>query len=103
MGGRALVPEVSRETQTRYRAPAGAGVRRYVFANFILVLLGTALLGFFTPRLAVAQVAIATGVLVFALIAFGGLLESKRWAKPLEAARLLAVVLGVLLWQRVGP
>ena len=102
LGGRAIVPEVSRETQKRYRASAGRGVRRYVFANFIVVLLATGILGFVTPTLAVAQVAVATGLLVLALIVFGGLLESKRWAKPLEAARLVTVVLGVLFWQRVG-
>jgi alkylglycerol monooxygenase len=102
MGGRAIVPEVSRESQQRYRAPAGAGTRRYVFANFALVLAATGALGFYTPKLPEAQVGVATVLLILALIVFGGLLENKSWAKPLEVARLVAVGIAVVTWRTIG-
>jgi alkylglycerol monooxygenase len=98
LGGRAIVPEVSRETQKRYRTPASVGVRRYVFVNFVLVLLATGALGFLGPKLAKAQVGVCTALILFALVVFGGLLEDKRWAKPLEVARLATVVVAAVLW-----
>jgi alkylglycerol monooxygenase len=102
LGGRAIVPEVSRENQQRYRASASPGVRRYVFANLLVVLAATGALGFFAPTLAEAQVGSVTVLLLVALVVFGGLLENKNWAKPLEAARLLGVAVVVFAWRRVG-
>jgi sterol desaturase/sphingolipid hydroxylase (fatty acid hydroxylase superfamily) len=66
------------------------GARAYVLVQFIVLLAGTAVLllakASFKPQLlVVASLGIGGG-----LVALGGILESRRWAVPLEAARLVA-------------
>jgi hypothetical protein len=44
------------------------------------------------------QLAAGSLLVVVSLVALGGLLESRRWAWPLEVVRLLAIVGGAAVW-----
>jgi hypothetical protein len=48
-------------------------------------------------RLAPVVLAASCAALAAGLVAMGALLEEKSWAKPLEAARLAATVVAVIL------
>jgi alkylglycerol monooxygenase len=101
LGGRAKIPETSRETQTRYAAHASRGVSRYVFANFVLLLGATSAVMFLGAAWPVSQKAIVTGLIVLTLVCFGALFEGRKWARPLEALRLVAVLV-VVAWKVGG-
>ena len=77
-------------------APAGR-TRRYVFAQYILLLAATSALMFEHARLAPLPLAACCAALAGGLVALGGLLEGKTWARPLETARLAATALAVVL------
>ena len=95
LGGPLTPPEVSRlsdESAPRSTPPARA---RYVFINFVLLLVLTAsALGKSAALGTMAFVALALVVMV-SLVVLSALLEQRRWAPLLEGAR--ALVLLVLL------
>jgi len=100
LGGPVVIPEASRTTQKRYGASGPRvprGVRRYVLANFVLLLGATSLLMFVGKRLTTMELALFSALIVATLVSFGGLFEARRWARPFEAARL-ATVAGVVVW-----
>jgi sterol desaturase/sphingolipid hydroxylase (fatty acid hydroxylase superfamily) len=101
LGGVVTIPEVSREGQVRYRTRSTLLQQVYVAVGFLLVVfaLGASLLGWapsghLEQAAAVTLVVAATGV-------WGGLLEGRRWARPLEVVRLAALV-GVVAWLARG-
>jgi hypothetical protein len=100
LGGRAVIPETSRETQKRYDQHASPRVTRYVFVNFVLLLGATSLVMFVGKSLAHWQLLVVVGLVVATLVSFGALFEGRRWARPLEVVRLAAVA-AVVVW-RVG-
>jgi len=75
----------------KYDPPASLGRRVYVIAQFVPVVVATFLM-LLEEHSADARLLLAAAVLVFwTLAALGGLLDGRRWARPLEAARLLAL------------
>jgi sterol desaturase/sphingolipid hydroxylase (fatty acid hydroxylase superfamily) len=82
----------------RYDTRIGKRLRLYVFAQFIPILLGTVLVLGAGARATPAQLAAGSILVVVSLVALGGLLESRRWAWPLEVVRLLAIVGGAAVW-----
>jgi len=82
----------------KYDPRAPRGVQAYVLAQFALGTLGTAAL-MFTQETAPPRLVIAGAALVvLTLVACAGLLEQRRWAKPLEAARLALLAAAALSW-----
>ena len=90
LGGPVTIPDVNRASRVLYERPSRRGLHAYVAAQLALVSLAT----FRILTSWSSAPALDTAALVFwtllALLAWGGLFESKRWAFPLELIRLLA-------------
>ncbi len=100
LGGQAVIPETSRAIQKRYSAHPSRAVTRYVLVNFVLLLGATSLVMFVGKTLPIGQVAGLTGLIILTMVSFGALFEGRRWARPLEAGRI-AAVLAVVVWRAV--
>jgi len=95
------------ETETKYKAdvharpkydaPAGRGMRRYVFAQYVVLLVATSALMFRHASLPPLILAISCLALAGGLVAMGGLLEKRRWAAPVEIGRLAASAIAIVL------
>jgi sterol desaturase/sphingolipid hydroxylase (fatty acid hydroxylase superfamily) len=100
LGGPVTIPEVDRASRVLYERPSRPGMNGYVAAQLALVSLATfRILTSWSSAPASGTAALVVWTLV-ALLAWGGLFESKRWAFPLEVARLLATPAVVFLAAR---
>jgi alkylglycerol monooxygenase len=84
-------------TYERYDTRPKRSVRRYVAAQYVLLLAATSALMFGHARLGPVLLGACCVALAAGLVAMGGLLEGKRWARGLEVARLGATAIAVLL------
>jgi sterol desaturase/sphingolipid hydroxylase (fatty acid hydroxylase superfamily) len=84
-------PHAKYETQPR------PPLTRYLVLQFGVVVALATWLMFAADSMPLGFDVAAAAVLLLSLLAFGALLERRRWARPLEAARLLAGA-GVLAW-----
>jgi sterol desaturase/sphingolipid hydroxylase (fatty acid hydroxylase superfamily) len=84
-------------TRPKYDVTTTRGTRRYVFAQYILLLAAMSALMFVHGRLAPVALAASCAALAGGLVAMGALLEEKRWGRGLEVARLAATVFAVIL------
>ena len=91
LGGFQAAPEVDAATYQKWDTPVPRWLGIYAFAQFAAVLIGASLLLFRQRTLPFAAVAAGAVFVAVSLVALGGLFERKRWAAPLEAARLLAL------------
>jgi hypothetical protein len=82
------------------RAPRWVGP--YVGAQLLLVVAATSLLLYQAGTLALVPGLAITGLIVMTLASWGALFESRRWAVPFEAARLVLLVAGVAWWGRLS-
>jgi sterol desaturase/sphingolipid hydroxylase (fatty acid hydroxylase superfamily) len=101
LGGRVTIPETSREAQIKYTVNTPRALKRYVSVQFLVVGAATAGFNAIQEWLGQVELAVITALVIANLIAWGGLLEGKRWAMPLELARLVAVP-GVVAWTSRG-
>ena len=91
------VPEVTRAAQKRYDVVASPAVKAYVGANYVILLLATTAFLWSESGMAAADRLLGAGLLLITLLVCGALFEKRRWAVPLEAARVLGVVAAVVL------
>jgi sterol desaturase/sphingolipid hydroxylase (fatty acid hydroxylase superfamily) len=92
LGGYRPPPEVDRATAPRFATRVPAGLQAYAFAQFAIALaLGTVFL-FRQASWPVPTRWTTAAFIVATLAACGSLLERRRWAVPLEVARLAAAV-----------
>jgi alkylglycerol monooxygenase len=95
LGGVAVVPPVDREHRRKYDVPRSRALGWYVTAQFVAVALTVvALLKLSAQLEPLARVGLSA-VALANLAVWGGLFERRRWAVPLEIARV--VVFGVVL------
>jgi hypothetical protein len=80
--------QISVETWQKYEQPLSRRLGVYLVSNYALVVIATTLLLFYSARLPMWFVAGASGAVMVALLAFGALMERKRWAVPVEVLRL---------------
>ncbi|HVO30342.1 MAG TPA: sterol desaturase, partial [bacterium] len=91
LGGTVAIPEVTPAAQKKYGVRFPRAVGAWVAANYVALLAGTTAFLWFAGRMdAPARIA-STAVIVATVIACGALFEHRRWALPLEAARLLGI------------
>jgi sterol desaturase/sphingolipid hydroxylase (fatty acid hydroxylase superfamily) len=91
------------ERRPKYDPPASRARRLYVLAHFVPVVVVTFLM-LLEEHSADARVLFGGAVLVFwTLLALGGLLDGRRWARPVEAARLVALAGVAAVALRGGP
>jgi len=91
-GGNAVIPETSREIQKRYEPHAPRPARFYVIALFVQATLATLGLLVFKEKM---QKPLEVGLIaltLWTLTTMSGLVERKKWAPPLEALRLGAIL-----------
>jgi hypothetical protein len=72
-------------------------LRRYIWINFGLVIAATFVLMMWSGSLPGRKVVCGAGMILLALMSFGGLVEGKRWARPLELGRV-AITAVALVW-----
>ncbi len=91
LGGPVIVPEVDRAQRRKYRVPTRPRSFAYVATQFAAV--SAVLFGLLWYKSSLDARVIAAGglVVMLALAVWGALLEQRRWAQPLETARLLAL------------
>ncbi len=90
LGGYQPAPEVDKASYRKWDVAVPRGVAAYVIGQYLALLAGAALFLNRQDQLAPSLLWIGAGVIVLSAVALGGLLERKRWAPWLEAARLAA-------------
>jgi sterol desaturase/sphingolipid hydroxylase (fatty acid hydroxylase superfamily) len=75
----------------KYDVPLSRTARRYVLVNFVLAIATTSALMLWSAALPSALLVTAALLVLLTVLSLGGLMESRRWARPLEALRLAAV------------
>jgi sterol desaturase/sphingolipid hydroxylase (fatty acid hydroxylase superfamily) len=90
------------EGRARWDRPLSPGTKLYVAAQFVPVVVVTFLMllaanGGDRRLLAAGLVFVAA-----TLVALGGLLDGRAWARPLEAVRVASLALVLVAWVRVG-
>ena len=84
---------------SKYDPPAALWIKLYVAANFAIAVAITVFLLFFKKQLSADLIGSLVGLVLATTAVWGGLLERRRWAPWLEAARLAAaaVILAVMI------
>jgi len=99
-GGAPLPTEAEVQARPRYRIPISGARAAYAVLQFapLVALTFFMLLG----RESARPVLLALGgvATLWTLVAVGGLLDGRRWAVPLEAGRVAALLLAAVLWLR---
>ncbi len=72
-------------------------MRGYLWVNFSLVIAATFVLMMWSESLPGHKLLCGAALILLALLAFGGLVDGRRWARPLEIARV-AVTAVALVW-----
>lgn len=96
LGGPVVVPPADPDAPRRYDVRARSGVVRYVAAQFVLLSAATVAYMWIEATASRTFLLAAAVVFVASLTAWGGLIEGRRWARPLEALRLVAAL--AVLW-----
>ncbi len=102
LGGYAPPPEVDRATYARYDGPAPGVLKAYVLAQFGLATLGSVAFLDAAPRLGPGARAAAAIAIAISLASFGGLLDRRAWAIPLEAARVISLAVAAAVLSASG-
>jgi len=92
LGGFQAPPEVDPARVEKFTTPAPVALKAYVFVQFVITLaVGTVFL-FRQGTWPASTRWMTAAFIVASLVAGGGLLERRRWAIPVEVARLAAAV-----------
>lgn len=92
LGGPVTIPPVTRAAQQKYDVRAPRAVNRYVVASFVLVILSTSAIILAQEHAPLLDLAVSAALIMATLATIAGLVEGRRWAVPLEIARLVALV-----------
>jgi len=95
-------PKVDRTTYEKYRPLVERRMQAYLLGHFALAGAAMAVVVFFEHALSLGQLAAASVVLIASFASVLGLVERRRWAWPLERARLLGLAT-VTTWLLGGP
>jgi sterol desaturase/sphingolipid hydroxylase (fatty acid hydroxylase superfamily) len=102
LGGPVVVPPADRGAHPRYDARAPRSVQVYVAGQFAVASAATMAYLWVESTAPLAFLAAAAALLIVTVVAWGALLERRRWAWPLEIARLAASAV-LLLWSPHWP
>ena len=91
LGGVVTVPPVDKATRVKHGAAARGRVSRYIVGQFAVVTVIVFALLWQSASLGMAELSLGSALVLCALAVWGGLLEAKRWAVPMEVLRLLAL------------
>jgi hypothetical protein len=82
----------------KYDPTAPSGLRAYVSAQFAVAVAITAALMFLQDRVPLPLRIAGVGLVILTLGTSAGLLEGRRWARPVDLARYPLVAAGALAW-----
>ena len=88
-------PESPVERRSKHEAPLGRRGKLYAGLHFVPVVAATFALMMWGAAMPRGTALLLAGLVLWSLASLGGLLDGKRWARPLELVRLLAVVAAV--------
>ncbi len=97
------VGHMTRETFQKYLPPASLGTKLYVGVHFVYIVAATFGLLMWGTRFPTVPLAVFVALILVSLQSWGALLESKRWAVPLELARLALIAASGIAWFWSGP
>jgi alkylglycerol monooxygenase len=97
LGGPVAVPPANHGDHRSYDQRAPRAVQIYVGVQFAIAAAATALYLWFEATLPRAWLVAGALVFVATVVAWGGLLERRRWGWPLEISRLVAAA-GLFAW-----
>jgi len=87
--------EITRAEQDKYDPQVPAGLSGYVFGHFLPMSVWIFCLMWFEDTAGTLTLLVGIGLLVVTTVAWGGLLERKAWALPVELVRVTAMALFV--------
>jgi alkylglycerol monooxygenase len=98
-GGRGYVaiPAVSRETQRKYAVPVSRGLALYVGVQFAVVAAATAAMLVYAKGAPAGLNVVFAALVLAELVAWGALIEGRRWGVALAVARNAATAV-VVVW-----
>jgi alkylglycerol monooxygenase len=91
LGGRAVIPEVSRETQAKYATAAPRALDAYAFAQFAIISIFATAYILLAETIGTARLVPVAAWFVASMVSFGAFFEGKRWGVGLEIGRLAAL------------
>lgn len=103
LGGPVTIPEVSAATFAKYDPPLSSGVKWYAFVQFVAVLGGTLVALNAAKNLASWQLGVIVFYVALSLSNLGSLLESARWVRTMEIARLVTLIVASAVMLFVAP
>jgi alkylglycerol monooxygenase len=95
--GNVSMAPVDLALRNKYDVSLSNRARMYVRVQFTVLLVATGLLLLVKSSLSRQLLVVASVGIGFGLIALGGILESRKWAPPLEAARLVAFIGAIVM------
>jgi hypothetical protein len=96
--GPARIPsEDEVQARPRFDQPVSARIRSYALVQFAPLIAATFLLLLWVDAVRPATLAVCASLVFWTLLSVGGLLDGRRWAVPVEVARLAAVAVA-LVW-----
>ena len=93
--------EITRAQQQKYDPRPSPRVAAWIAVNLAAAVVAASLLLWFQATLPRGKQIIIASLLLATILGFGALLERRRWAVPLEAARLAAIAAATLVWVRL--
>jgi hypothetical protein len=72
-------------------------LQRYLWINFGLAIVATFVLMMWSASLPWLKLTCGAGLILFAMLSIGALVDGKRWARPLELARVMVTAVA-LVW-----
>lgn len=84
--------------RTKYDRPLSPRLALYIGAQYFVVVVATFCLLMWHHALPFPLLVVIAGAILGALVAFGAILEGRRWAIHVEAARLALAAAAVVLW-----
>jgi alkylglycerol monooxygenase len=94
--------EAELRARAKYDVAVSPAVRAYALVQFAPVIAATFLMLLWQYTAPKAALAAAAALVAWTLVSVGALLDGRRWALPLEAARLAAIAAVVVAWPRLG-
>ncbi len=85
-------------SRIKFDVPISKNLRRYVLVNYSFLLTAAFLILLFTSVLPLGFLTLGAGALLAGMFSMGALIEGKSWARPAEAARVTATLLGLALY-----
>ncbi|MBX3187962.1 MAG: sterol desaturase family protein [Labilithrix sp.] len=86
--------------RAKYERPLSRRLATYIGVHYVIVVGATFALLMWHHSIAALPLALAGAAVVGALLAFGALIERRRWAPHAEAARLALAAVAVVVWLR---